>query len=59
LVSVKLLNSFEKLVRFFQCDRYSSLYQHARILPLNKNINQQTWRPHFLSALKDGVPVRA
>ena len=59
LISVKFLNCFEKIVRFLKSDRYSSLYQPARILPLNKNINQQRWRPRLLFALKDGVPTRA
>ena len=59
LISVEFLNRLEKIVRLFKSNRYSSLYQHARILPLNKNINQVTWGPRFLSALKDGVPARA
>lgn len=58
LISVKFLNRLEKVARFFDSYRYASLYQNAKSIPLNKNINQQLWRPRFLSALKDGVPAR-
>ena len=59
LVPIKFLDGFQQVFRFFKSDWYASLYQHARSVPLKKNINNLNWRPRFPLALKDEVPARA
>src|SRR5690606_6882082 len=56
LISVEFLNRLEQIVTLFKSDRYSSLYQHARVLPLSKNINQAEWSGNFIAGTRPVLP---